>query len=581
MLFSFQNCGKMGDSTELITSMESVDGSGNPSVDGSNSDDPADNPVIPPQEEPDPGLTNEDRQRICQSYLDKGYTPRIKSVSTRSVNFYAGQDGNFSGNIEPRVNIEIEQNPNATMQSVEIRCELQSDNYGGQANPINCARGQGRVTIERRQGMEHECGNSGQAVYKISLRGICNNETNGSSDDNGSSTTITVNAYSNCPMQTKVDSSLPNANQRLGDSIDFDGSYLAAGYPGDASGGGVKLYEKLSNRLEYRGQVTLSANVVGLAVDGNYMAVGTPFAGSGGEVKIYNISTGNPVLSQTLNARLSEEEFGHAISIDGNVMAVGAPNNKISGNNYSSASGAVHIYERSGSTWSYVNSVSLPNRGDSPTVNKHLHNFGYSVDVDNGVIVAGAPVGDKTLSPDKDGSIHIIQKSGGSYQITNSKTIGKRFGSSVAISGSRILAAAEINDRVHVYNMSLSKTSELRTRPDSGGATVKRVTVSLDGSKAAVGVLHDSGPNTLMYSGATYYYDLNQSGKVFKSVAMDRENDQAKYGSDVAIKGNIIAVGSREDDLNTDNGDPANRSKAGSVYLLDVSSTYLKVLSDQ
>ena len=580
MLFSFQNCGKMGDSTELITTMESVDGSGAP-VDGSNPDDPADNPVIPPQEEPDPGLTNEDRQRICKSYLDNGYTPRINGISSSSVNFYVGQDGDRSGNIEPQVDIDIQQNANATMQSVEIRCELQSDNYADGENPINCDRNQDNIRIQRRQRMQHECAPPGQAVYKISLRGICNNETNGTSDDNGTSTTVTVNVHSNCPMQTKVDSGLPNANQRLGDSVDFDGSYLAAGYPGDASGGGVKLYEKLSNRLEYRGEETLSANVVGLAVDGNYLAVGTPFAGSGGEVKVYNISSGNFGTVQTLTARSSSEEFGHAISIDGNVMVVGAPNNRISGNFASSGSGAIHIYELSGGNWNFVNSVSLPNRGDSSTVNKHLHNFGYSVDVDNGVIVAGAPVDEKTMSPDKDGSIHIIQKSGSSYQITNSKTIGKRFGSSVAISGSRILAAAEINDRVHVYNMSLSKTSELRTRPDSGGATVKRVTVSIDGSKAAVGVLHDSGPNTLMYSGATYYYDLNQSGKVFKSIAMDRENDQAKYGSDVAIKGNIIAVGSREDDLNTDNGDSVNRSKAGSVYLLDVSSTYLKVLSDQ
>lgn len=573
LVFSFQNCGKMADSTDSIQSLSSP----------GDVYDNAPAETEPPTEIPpvDPGLTSAERDKICKSYLDNGYTPRITSVSKNSVNFYAGQDGNLSGNIEPKVNVSIQQNPNASMQSVEIECEHQSNNFGSQKNPINCNMRQNSVTFERRNGREFECGASGQAVYKISVKGICNNKDNGSSDDNGTSVTITVNSFSNCPMQTKIDSGLPSENDRLGDNVDFDGRYLAAAYPGDASGGGVKLYEKLSNRIDYRGEITLSDNVVGLAVGSNFLAVGAPFAGSGGEVKVYNISTGNPVLSQTLSSRAPAEEFGHAISIDGNIMVIGAPNNKISGNNYSSASGAVHVYELSGGRFNFINTVTLPNRGDNGSVNKHLHNFGYSVDVDGGNIVAGAPVGDKSMSPDKDGSIHIIKKSGENYSITNSKTIGKRFGSSVAISGSRILAAAETSNRVHLYNTSLSKTSELKIDPDSGSATVKRVSVSIDGAKAAVGVLHDSGSENVMFTGAAYYYDLNQNGKVFKSMAMDRENDQAKYGSDVAIAGNLIAVGAREDDLNTDKGDSVNRSKSGSVYLLNVSSTYLKVLSDQ
>lgn len=575
ILFSFQNCGKVGESTEVIQSLSSVNTEQPPNTGDTGTS------IIPPQEEPDPTLTNEQRAQICKSYLDKGYTPELESISDNTVNYYVGQDGSFSGAIEPRVNVSVKQHPNATLQSLEVRCELESDDYNGIASPINCASQLNRVTIQRRQGQQFECGNSGTARYKISVRGICNNQTNGTSDDNGTTKYLTVKAYSNCPQQTKIDSGLPAENQRLGDNVDFDGRYIAAAYPGAGNSGGVKLFEKLSNRIEYRGEASVTGNVVGVAVGSNYLAVGTPFVGTGGQVKIYDISTGNPVFKQTLNAQSNSEEFGHAISIDGNIMAVGAPNNMISGNFSSSASGAVHIYELSAGNWSFANTVTLPNRGDSNSVNKHMHNFGYSVGVDTGIIVAGAPVGDKSKAPDKDGSVHIIMKSGGTYKITESKTIGKRYGSSVAISGARILAASEVSDKVHLYNLSFAKQSELSLRPNSGSASVKRVSVSIDGTKAVVGVLHDSATGNNMYAGATYYYDLNQSGKVFKSMAMDRENDQAKYGSDVAIVGNSIVVGSREDDLNTDQGDSLNRTKAGSVYLLDVSSTYLKVLSDQ
>ncbi len=123
--------------------------------------------------------------------------------------------------------------------------------------------------------------------------------------------------------------------------------------------------------------------------------------------------------------------FGSSVSISGDYVIVGAPNDDegVLTNN-----GAAYIFQRSGSTWSQIAKLIAPDRS-------HNDAFGYSVSISGDYAIVGKPFDDHTGSnygsayifyrnqdgPNKWGQVaKLVASDGGAND---------NFGSSVAISG--------------------------------------------------------------------------------------------------------------------------------------------------
>jgi hypothetical protein len=123
-----------------------------------------------------------------------------------------------------------------------------------------------------------------------------------------------------------------------------------------------------------------------VAINGDTMVVGAPqYAGPTGLAYVYARSGSTWSRTATLGSGNAESiQFGHAVAIGSNVIAVGAPDDV-------NASGVVYVFQKPAGGW----------RGDLlPTAKlavttQGLDQFGYSVAIsgDGSVITAGAPSG--------------------------------------------------------------------------------------------------------------------------------------------------------------------------------------------
>lgn len=204
-----------------------------------------------------------------------------------------------------------------------------------------------------------------------------------------------------------------------------------------------------------------------------------------------------------VEGRPDHAEFGRALAMssDGSILAIGAPNssNPLSGD--STDPGAVHVFERSGSTWSFRQTLVAHDGAIG-------EEFGASIAVssDGGRIVVGAP-------HESDGTVHQTILRGAAYVFTRSGTSwseeaqllgqvralgndGAWFGTGVGISGDGATIAvgepytAGPNGTVYVFSRSgttWTETGELYELTETGHGFGWAVAVSADGNRIAVG----------------------------------------------------------------------------------------------
>lgn len=169
-------------------------------------------------------------------------------------------------------------------------------------------------------------------------------------------------------------------------ALSSDGSTLAAwSYgPGNASGG-IQIYIRSGETWVY--QATLSQELansmegysLSLSADGNTLAAGSPGLNNAGATQIYTRSGTSWAHQATLTQNNTSSEEGRSVSLseDGNTLAAGS--------NYDNDNeqGAIEIYTRSGTTWTYQSAVSqnIPNSFEGNSV---------SLSADNSTLAAGA-----------------------------------------------------------------------------------------------------------------------------------------------------------------------------------------------
>jgi hypothetical protein len=249
----------------------------------------------------------------------------------------------------------------------------------------------------------------------------------------------------------------------------------------------------------------------------------------------------------------ASDELGHAVAIEGNRMVVGADLNDHVGNN----AGAVYVYEYDGVHW--IESKIIASDGAAGDL------FGTSVSVSGDRILVGSPSDDDNGGDS--GSAYVYDWDGsawvGTKLVASDAAAGDLFGTSVSVSGDRILIGSRNggdSGSAYVYDWDGITWMETKLVASDGAANDQfGISVSVSGDRILVGANFDDDNGS--GSGSAYVYDWDGSSWVeTKLVASDAATSD-RFGSSVSISGDRILVGSVFDD---DNG-----SNSGSAYVYD------------
>jgi len=306
--------------------------------------------------------------------------------------------------------------------------------------------------------------------------------------------------------------------------------------------------------------------------------------------------------------------FGMSVAISGDVIVVGSPyeDSNAAGidgsgsDNSLSSSGAAYVFVRSGMTWSqeaYVK-ASNPGVGDE---------FGIAVSVDGDLIAVGAQKEGSSAqgvngaeaddSASEAGAVYVFQHDGSvwgqeAYLKASNSVSSLFFGSSLALSGDRLLIGAPGEDRdgsggslsdsgaAYIFLRDALGWSEevylKSSNPEAGdefGAAA-----SLSGDLAVVGAPGEDSAGTDVStvedvgirenSGAAYVFARGVAGWSEEAL-LKASNTEAgdEFGRAVAAEGDFICVGASFEDSNASgiNGDGVENSaeRAGAVYLYE------------
>ena len=377
---------------------------------------------------------------------------------------------------------------------------------------------------------------------------------------------VAISGYTVVVGAAEEDSGATGVNGAQGDNS-VDGS--GAAYVFVSTGGGTwtqQAYLKASNPdvVDYFGvTVAISGNtlVVGAiseasaatGVDGDGADNSAPQSGA-----VYVFVRDGTTWSQQAYLKSSNTDaldfFGSALSIDGDTLVVGAPNEESAAtgvdgdedDDSATYAGAAYVFVRDDTTWSQQAYLKASNTdpGDS---------FGYSVSVSGDTLVVGA-IGESSNASGVGGdqADDSVAASGAAYVFTRNGTtwtqqayikasnpdFGDDFGVSVSLSGDTLAVGAE---------------SE---------------------SSAATGVDGDQDDDTADQAGAAYVFTRNGTTWTQQAYLKASNTDAGDvFGWHLALSGNGLLVSSfREDSAATgvDGDDSDNTAPdAGAAYLFE------------
>lgn len=319
---------------------------------------------------------------------------------------------------------------------------------------------------------------------------------------------------------------------------------------------------------------------------------------SGGSAYIYQRNTNNTwtqIQKIVASDRNGSDQFGWAVSIDGDYIAVSSVNQDYDENglNQQSDAGAVYIFENDGNNhWVEVQKLVASDRNA-------LDWFGWTLDITGNRLIVGSSQEDEDSSGintlNNSGAAYIFERDGGGIWTEKAKLVAldrganDNFGYSVAIESDMAIVGAryEDEDPLGANTMSNSGSAYIfeevapgswiqiqklqnsdRTAEDYFGWTV-----AMHGNLAVIGAYgedHDiTGSNYLLESGSAYVFRKNSSNQwteESKLVASDREA-MMYFTRSISIWDSTIVIGAYNEDKN-DVG-LLNLTDAGAAYVFE------------
>lgn len=203
---------------------------------------------------------------------------------------------------------------------------------------------------------------------------------------------VFVHNGSNWTEQQKLTASDGAANDRFGSSVAISGDTAVVGAYGDDIGanadqGSAYVFKRDGETWTQQKKLKASDGAasdlfgVSVAVSADTAIVGAWMNGSDGQGAAYVfVHDGENWPQQqklTASDAMPQDNFGRSVAINGDVAVIGAIN-------AGAAEGAAYIFARGGATWSQLQKL-------TPSDDDPLQQFGYSVSLSKGTVIAGAP----------------------------------------------------------------------------------------------------------------------------------------------------------------------------------------------
>lgn len=377
----------------------------------------------------------------------------------------------------------------------------------------------------------------------------------------------------------KITASDADAGDRYGASIAIDGDFAVVGAPfetgGGFSGGAIYVYEFSGGTWteidKLVGSDVGSGDQFGssVAIDGNRIVAGAPFDNSlglaTGTAYVFEYDgTWDQVDKLTASDWAVNDEFGHAVDIDGDRIIIGVPEAESDHDN----EGQAYIYDYFGADW---NETAILSASDHFTDD----NFGVSVAVSGDRVLVGAYLTDDDGMDS--GSAYVFELDGTwseTAKLTASDAaVQDYYGFDVDLENDRALIGAHLDDEggvnggsAYVYDYSgavWSETDKLSPSDPASSNFFARY-VALSGDKAILSCTNDD--HDVANAGSAYVFEIDGGFWVeYEKLTASDAGPFDQYSSDVAISNKYAGVGAHQND---DDG-----SNSGSAYIYDACSS--------
>lgn len=336
-----------------------------------------------------------------------------------------------------------------------------------------------------------------------------------------------------------------------------------------------------------------------VSVSGDYAAVGAPNEDespddkgtiyNAGAVYILHYDGASWIQLRKIMATdaLPEDNFGWSVSLKGDYLVVGAPNEDGVNKALDAKSGAAYVFGRNKggeNNWGQIKKIVASDRAAGDL-------FGFSVAIDGGFVIVGA----KDESHDAQG-MNVLVQAGSAYLfmkdhggeenwgqikklVASDRLAGARFGNAVSISGDYALVGANEKaegdtpdmgaaylfkkDNGSVENWGeIKKLSEGSVGPINFGSSL-----AIDGESLIIGAVKKAYLSGL---GFAFLYQKNNGGEDNwgQTKRIQSEYSYADgYGSSVAIRGENAVVSAPNQTLSTFEG---NKQQVGAAYLYGI-----------
>lgn len=348
------------------------------------------------------------------------------------------------------------------------------------------------------------------------------------------------------------------AGDALGGSTAIADGVVATGAPGDddngANSGSAYLFDEATgaqlNKLLPLDGAAGDEFGFSVAVSNGMVVVGSRRDDGHGSAYLFNATTGAQLVKFVPSDGAAGDEFGFAVAMDGGVVAVGSKRDDDNGTD----SGSVYLFDAlSGAQVMKL----LPSDGATG------HNFGESVDMDNGVVAAGAH-GTGFLA----GSAYLFDVATG-LQLTKLVPLDTHanmfFGTTIGIDDGVVVVGAwadsiffDHSGSAYLFDVATGLQLSKLIPSDGHDRDHFGYSVAIDDGVVAIGAEQDgdSGFN----GGSAYLYSAGDGSLITKVLASDGQAFDV-FGSAVAVDAGTVVIGAPGDD---DSG-----AAAGSVYLVE------------
>jgi len=247
--------------------------------------------------------------------------------------------------------------------------------------------------------------------------------------------------------------------------------------------------------------------------------------------------------------------FGQDVAVFGDFAAIGAPGSPVNGDR----SGAVYVLRRDGASWVEETIIDEPQGAED-------HQFGFAVDVAEGLLVAGSP-GNAAVNGPRSGGAWIFRldaDSGAwvfeSALIDREGSAEDRFGWDVAIDGDVAAVAAPFDDEidenagaVHVFRFDGAawNLETVLSPADLGLNDRFGISIAVDGDVLAVGAYTDVGS---VDAGGVYLYRYDGAGAWSLDLFLPAPDPDRNglFGSSVDLESGVLLVGEEAADAGAD-----------------------------